>query len=210
MNIFVELCKIVVLRVNEGRVNPMDSTRTQNGNQVTTEHDFVSSKGSNGNFATLNASTNHPANDGQHETSPSCNDGSSSRGFAPGHHVPERNDGRTNANSHEQVDPTKIEPHFVECDGEDSHEETEDNNNDTRNLEDLFASCVGVDVFTVDIIGDEGRYGNGFSRTGRHNSHEEHDQNQSRTGISQKLGSYGRRNKTGTSLICGNGKHKSS
>mmetsp|Transcript_2757 Transcript_2757/g.4011 ORF Transcript_2757/g.4011 Transcript_2757/m.4011 type:complete len:211 (-) Transcript_2757:1106-1738(-) len=210
MNIFVELCKIVVLRVDKSRVSPMDETRTQNSNQVTTEHDFVSSKGINSNFFTLDASSNHPASDGQKETRPSCNDGSSAGSFGPGHHVPERNDGRTNANSHEQVNPTKIESHFVECDGEDSHKETKDNNNDTRNLEDLLASCVGVDVLAVDIIGDEGRYGNGFSRTGRHNSHEEHDQNQSRTCISQKLGSYGRRNKTGTSLAGCNGKHKSS
>ena len=186
----------------------MDESGGKNGNQVSTQHDFIGSKSVDGDFITLDTSGNKPTNDGKNESSPGGNDGTSSRGFFPGHHVPQGNDGRSNDDSHEQVHPSKIQSNFEENDGEASHEETENDNDNTRDKEDLGSSSFGVDVFTVDIVGDKGGDGNRFGRSSGHNGHEKHDKNQSGTSISEQFSGHGRGDQTGSGFIAGDGKHE--
>mmetsp|Transcript_110844 Transcript_110844/g.165980 ORF Transcript_110844/g.165980 Transcript_110844/m.165980 type:complete len:259 (-) Transcript_110844:1450-2226(-) len=91
-DLLIESIEIEVLGVDEGRVNIVDESRTQNSNQVSGKHYFVCTKVGNRNTSTLDLSGNQPSNDGHDKSRPGSNHGSSARGLGPCHHVPQGND----------------------------------------------------------------------------------------------------------------------
>jgi hypothetical protein len=204
----VEVSKVEVGGVNEHGVEKVDESRGENGNQVSAEHDLVGSEVVDGDGATLDLGGDQPTDKGEDKSRPGGDDGTSSRGLLPGHHVPERNDGRSNHHSHKEVDPSEVESELEENNGEDSHEETEDNNDDTGDKEDLGSGGFRVDVLAVDVVGDQRRDGNGLGGSGRHNGHEEHDKDKGGTGVSEQLSGDGGRDETRTGFSRSDGEHE--
>jgi hypothetical protein len=107
--------EVIILRIDELGVDIVDESRTQNCDQVSTEHDWVGSKSCNIDDTTFDLSSNEPPNKCKDESTPCGNDSSLSRSLIPSHHVPERNNSRSNNDSHEEVDPSKVETHGLEC-----------------------------------------------------------------------------------------------
>ncbi len=98
--------EVIILRIDELGVDIVDESRTQNCHQVSTEHDWVGSKSCNIDDTTFDLSSNEPANKCKDESTPCGNYSSFSRSLIPSHHVPERNNSRSNNDSHEEVDPS--------------------------------------------------------------------------------------------------------
>ena len=67
--------------------------------------------------------------------------------------------------THEQVHPSKVEPHDIQQNGEQPHENTEADDDYSRDPEDLLARGFGVEVFAVNIVGDQGRHGDTLGRS---------------------------------------------
>lgn len=104
--------EVVFLGIDELGVDIVDQTRRKDGDEVTGKHDLVGTKSGDGDRSRLDLSSNEPSSNGQDQTTPCGDDGTGSRGLVPGHQVPQRNDGRSNNNSHEKVDPSKVEPYI--------------------------------------------------------------------------------------------------
>mmetsp|Transcript_30218 Transcript_30218/g.72522 ORF Transcript_30218/g.72522 Transcript_30218/m.72522 type:complete len:654 (+) Transcript_30218:319-2280(+) len=201
--------EVKVLWINKLGVDNVDESRRKNGNQVTAKHGFVGSKSINGDFSFADLGSDQPGDNGKNQSRPGSNDSSSSRGLGPLHQHPQGSDGRSNNDTHEQVHPSKRESDFEQENGESSHDQSETDNDISGNLQDLFASGLGVEVFAVDIVGNQRRDGDRFSRSSGHNGHEKHNQNEDRASISQQVGSNGRGDKTISGFGSSNGKHQS-
>ena len=208
LDVGVELAEVIILGINELGVNVVDEARAQDGNKVTGEHDRVATKGGDGDGTALDLGTDHPAGKSEDKSRPGGDDGTSTRGLVPGHQVPEGNDGGSDHDTHEEVDPTKVETNLGKKDGEGTHEETEDNNDDTGNLEDLLTGSIGVEVLTVDIVGNERRDGNGLGGTGGDDGHEKHDKDKDGTSVAKEVVGDGGGDKAGSSLTGGDGEHE--
>mmetsp|Transcript_15001 Transcript_15001/g.33869 ORF Transcript_15001/g.33869 Transcript_15001/m.33869 type:complete len:291 (-) Transcript_15001:1556-2428(-) len=131
LNLCVQGVEVKDLIIEKLGVDEVNKPRRQNGDEVATEHDSVVAQGSNRNTSAGDMSRRKPCRNCQGEATPGRNDGSLSRGLAPSHHVPERNDSRSNYHAHEQVHPSKVEPHCIQCDGEQSHEDAEANDDNS-------------------------------------------------------------------------------
>mmetsp|Transcript_18056 Transcript_18056/g.25623 ORF Transcript_18056/g.25623 Transcript_18056/m.25623 type:complete len:311 (+) Transcript_18056:157-1089(+) len=165
MDVGIKSSEVKILRIDELGVHIVDQSRTQNGNQVSTEHDRVRSESAYGDGSTFDGGSNKPGNEGKDESTPGSNDGSLSRCLVPSHHVPERDNSRSNNNTHEEIHPSKVKTHGVECNRKETHEDSERHNHNTRYPKNLLSSCFGVDVLTVNIVGNQGRHGNRFGRS---------------------------------------------
>ena len=208
LDVSVELAEVVILRIDELGVDVVDEARAQDGNEVTGEHDGVATKGGDGDGTALDLGTDHPAGKSEDKSRPGGDDGASAGGLVPGHQVPKGNDGGSDHDTHEEVDPTKVEADLGKKDGEGTHEETEDNDDDTGDLEDLLTGGIGVEVLTVDIVGKERRDGNGLGGTGGDDGHEKHDEDQDGTSVAKKVVGDGGGDKTGSGLTGGDGEHE--
>mmetsp|Transcript_1727 Transcript_1727/g.2334 ORF Transcript_1727/g.2334 Transcript_1727/m.2334 type:complete len:223 (+) Transcript_1727:385-1053(+) len=113
LDVGVELCEVVVLRVNEHGVDEMNDSAHANGDQVSGEHDLVGTESSDGDLSGLDLSCDQPANHSEDKTEPGCDDSTGSRCLLPGHHVPKRNDSTSDYDSHEEVDPSQVQAHLV-------------------------------------------------------------------------------------------------
>ena len=205
-DVLVKLGEVVILGINEHRVDVVDDGRGEDSDQVTRKHDFVGTESGNANFTRLDLGGNDPTNNGQNKSDPSGDDGTGSGGLLPGHEVPQGNDGGSDNDTHEKVDPSKVQSDFVQDDGQDTHHQSEGNDDDTGNKEDLFSGGFGVHVLTVDVVGNEGRHGDGFSGSGGHDGHEKHDQNQDGSGLSEEFGGDGGGYQTRSGFSGGDGK----
>mmetsp|Transcript_1147 Transcript_1147/g.2457 ORF Transcript_1147/g.2457 Transcript_1147/m.2457 type:complete len:151 (-) Transcript_1147:201-653(-) len=116
MNVFIEGGEIVVLRIDELGVNVVNDSRTKNCNQVSREHNLVGTESGDSDGFSLDFGSDEPADEGENESGPGGDDGSGTGGFGPGHHVPEGDDGGSDDDSHEEVDPAEIQSHGVQCD----------------------------------------------------------------------------------------------
>mmetsp|Transcript_25432 Transcript_25432/g.41965 ORF Transcript_25432/g.41965 Transcript_25432/m.41965 type:complete len:278 (+) Transcript_25432:71-904(+) len=122
VDVGIKSSKVKVLRINELGVDIVDEPRTQNGNQVSREHDRVRSESGDVDGTTFNGGSNKPGDEGKNESTPCRNDSSLSRSLIPSHHVPERDDSRSNYNTHEEVDPSKVKTHGIKCNRKETHE----------------------------------------------------------------------------------------
>mmetsp|Transcript_20505 Transcript_20505/g.43423 ORF Transcript_20505/g.43423 Transcript_20505/m.43423 type:complete len:475 (-) Transcript_20505:217-1641(-) len=208
MNVFIEGGEIVVLRIDELGVNVVNDSRTKNCNQVSREHNLVGTESGDSDGSSLDFGSDEPADEGENESGPGGDDGSGTGGFGPGHHVPEGDDGGSDDDSHEEVDPAEIQSHGVQCDREKSHENTEQDDHNPRNPKNLRPSCLWVNVLPVDIICHQRTDRNTLRTTRGHNGHEQHDQNQGATRLSQQMIRHGRRDQSISSLTGADGQHE--
>ena len=108
-----------------------------------------------------------------------------------------------------QVDPSKVETQTVQDDGQNSHAHAKDDNDSTRHQQNLWSSGILVDVFTVNVVRHQGRNGDRLGRSGGHNGHEQHDEDQCRTSVTQQVCGDGRRHQSGSGFAASDGKHES-
>ena len=208
LDVRVELGEIIILGINELGVDVVDEARAQDGDEVTRKHDGVAAEVSNADGTALNLGTDQPAGNSKDESRPGGDDGTFAGGLVPGHQVPEGDDGRSDHDTHEKVDPTKVEADFGKEDGKGAHEEAEGDDDDTGALEDLLAGSIGVEVLTVDVVGDKRRDGNGLCGTGGDDGHEKHDKDEDGTSAAKKVVSNGGGDKAGSGLAGGDGEHE--
>merc|ERR1719421_818409 len=77
---------------------------------------------------------------------------------------PKWDDGRTDTNTHEEVDPTQVETDSVQNHREGAHAAPEDHNDELGNEEDLLSCGLWINVGPVNVISHEGRHRNALCR----------------------------------------------
>merc|ERR1719240_2156593 len=86
---------------------------------------------------------------------------------------------------------------------EQTHEGAPDEDGDARDVEDLLAVGLGVEVLAVDVVAHERGDGDGLGRAGRNDGHEEHDRDHPRAGGAEEVGGDGRRHEAAARLARG-------
>mmetsp|Transcript_7731 Transcript_7731/g.31984 ORF Transcript_7731/g.31984 Transcript_7731/m.31984 type:complete len:582 (-) Transcript_7731:640-2385(-) len=165
---------VVVLRVHLG-VDVVDEARGADGDEVRREHDLVRAERPDRDAARLDGRGDEPRDEREDLARPRGEDGAAGRGVLPGHHVPERDDGRADDDAHEEVDPAEVEADVVEDDGEDAHGRAVEDDDVARDAHDVGARALGVEVGAVDVVRRDRRDRDRLGRARRDDGHEEHD-----------------------------------
>ena len=195
---------VIVLRLHDRHDNA-DKGRDEDSGQVTAKHGVVTAKSVDGDGASIGLGSYEPDNETSSEARNSTSHGTSSASLGPGQACIDREHSTTNGDTHEQVYPAKGETDLKENNSEDTHEATETNDTVARNTDNVLASCLGVDVGAVNVIGDQRGHSDQLRVGSRGDSHEHKDANEPSTTGSHEVDSSGRRDQTGTGLSRVNG-----